>query len=366
MLADLKIHGKSRRVLMQAAKNGFFYVLDAKSGAFVSGAKYVAANWATGFDAKTGRPLLNPDTRYDESGNAVIVQPGGQGAHSWHPMSFNPQTGLVYFSAVETSGIMKSAATFKAQPMGSNTGLQFPMPVSLYDEMKSTAAREGQSQLVAWDPVNQREAWRTGVLGRIGAGTLSTAGGLVFQGTTKGQLVAYRAMDGKQLWSMEAQTGVVAAPSSFELDGEQYLAEEVGYGLAPYGTSNQSRLLVFKLGGTVALPPAPPPPPPPVLNPPPSTASKDTIEAGHQQFGTHCAMCHETQYANRAAFPDLRYSPALNSEQAFEAIVLEGALQTQGMASFKGKMTVEEVQSVRAYVIERANQAKAAPPGPGR
>ncbi len=369
MLADLKIAGRSRRVLMQASKDGFFYVLDARTGAVVSARNFVAANWATSVDLKTGRPVMNPQTRYDETGKAVIVQPGGQGAHSWHPFSFNPQTGLVYFSAIETSGIMKSAATFKAQPMGSNTGLEFSTSAALYDEMKSKAPRQGQSQLIAWDPVGQREVWRTGVLGNIGAGTLSTAGGLVFQGTTKGRLVAYRASDGKELWSMEAQTGVVAAPASFELDGEQYIAEEVGYGLARYGTSNQSRLLVFKLGGTAVLPPAPPPPPPPVLNPPPSTASKETIEAGHQQFATRCAMCHETAYANRGVFPDLRYSPALNSAQAFDAIVIGGALQTSGMASFKERMTPDEVQSVRAYMIQRANDAKAAPTGaagPGR
>jgi quinohemoprotein ethanol dehydrogenase len=137
----------------------------------------------------------------------------------------------------------------------------------------------------------------------------------------------------------------------------------VGYGLAPYGSSNQSRLLVFKLGGTAALPPAPPPLPKPVLNPPPSTASAQTIEMGHQQFASHCAMCHEPAYANRSLFPDLRYSPAINSAAAFDAIVLGGALQTDGMASFKGRMSADEVQSVRAYVIERANQAKDAPAG---
>src|SRR4029453_208478 len=117
--------------------------------------------------------------------------------------------------------------------------------------------------------------------------------GLVFQGTNTGRFVAYRASDGKELWSTASQTGVVAAASSFELDGEQYIAQSVGYGLARYGMSNQSRLLVFKLGGTAALPPAPPPPPAPVLNPPPSTASKETIETGHQKFVSHCTMCHE-------------------------------------------------------------------------
>jgi quinohemoprotein ethanol dehydrogenase len=361
MLADLKIDGRSRRVLMQANKGGFFYVLDAKSGKLISANNYVTTNWATSIDPKTGRPNVNPEMRYDVTGKAVLVQPGAQGAHSWHPMSFNPQTGLVYFSAIETAFVVKGAATFKPQPMGANTGLQFPVPP---EEVKGGPPREARAQLVAWDPVKQREVWRTGVLGTIGSGTLSTAGGLVFQGTNKGRFVAYRATDGQELWSMEAQTGVVAGASSYELDGEQYIAVLAGYGLAPYGTSNHSRLLVFKLGGTAVLLPAPPPPPPPVLNPPPSTASAETIEAGRQHFASHCAMCHDPPAANRSVFPDLRYSPMLNSAEAFNAVVLEGALQANGMASFKDRLTAAEAQSVRAYLIKRANDAKNAPRPP--
>jgi quinohemoprotein ethanol dehydrogenase len=361
MLADLKVGGGPRRVLMQASKDGFFYVLDAKTGAVISAKNYVTTTWASAIDVKTGKPVMDPRARYDETGQAFVVQPGGQGAHSWHPSSYNPTTGLAYFSAIETSTAFKSAASFVAHPMAANTGLEFPLPPTIYEDLKSKAPRKAESRLVAWDPVKQHEVWRSGVLGTIGGGTLSTAGGLVFQGTNVGRFVAYDARDGKELWSIEAQTGVVAAPASFELDGEQYIAEEVGYGLAPYGAGNQSRLLVFKLGASAALPPAPPPAPQPVLNPPPSTASAQTIEMGHQQFASHCAMCHEPFAANRSVFPDLRYSPALNSAEAFNAIVLEGALQTAGMASFKGKMSAEEVQSVRAYMIERANQAKEAP-----
>jgi quinohemoprotein ethanol dehydrogenase len=163
---------------------------------------------------------------------------------------------------------------------------------------------------------------------------------------------------------MDAQTGVVAAPSAFELDGEQYIAELVGYGLARYGQSNRSRLLVFKLGGTATLPPAPPPPPPPALNPPPSTASAEVIEEGHQKFTSNCAMCHEPPAANRSVFPDLRYSPMINAAESFSAVVLDGALQTNGMASFKGRLTPDEVEAVRAYLVERANQAKNSPTPP--
>jgi len=366
VLADLRIENRMRRVLMQAGKNGFFYVWDARTGKVISARNYVTTSWASGIDPKSGAPIVNPEARYDVTGGIAIMQPGGQGAHSWHPISFDPQTGLVYFSAIESSTAMKSAATFKGQPMGSNVGLQFPLPPTVYEDMKSKAPRVSTSQLLAWDPVAQREVWRTPSLGNIGAGTLTTAGGLVFQGTTRGRFVAYRATDGAELWSMEAQTGVVAAPSSFEIGGEQYLAEEVGYGLAAYGMSNRSRLLVFKLAGTAALPPAPPPPPPPVLDPPPSTASKEVIDQGHDAFASHCAMCHEPPAANRSVFPDLRYSPALNSAEAFDIIVLQGARQSLGMASFKGRITEEEAQAVRAYLIERANQLKAAPAPPGR
>ncbi len=137
MLADSKIDGKSRRVLMQASKNGYFYVLDAKTGQFISAKNFVTVNWATGFEAKSGRPIVNPDARYDETGKATMIQPGAQGAHGWHPMSFNPQTGLVYFSAVETGFAVKGAQSFKAQPMGANTGLQFPVPA---DELEDTPA----------------------------------------------------------------------------------------------------------------------------------------------------------------------------------------------------------------------------------
>lgn len=372
MIADLKMGqaGSSaplRHVLLQASKDGFFYVFDAKSGKVLSAEPYVTVNWAKGIDLKSGRPLLNPEARYDETGKPALVQPGGQGAHSWHPFSFDPQTGLVYFSGIETGGVMTSAKSYTFQPMGANTGIAFAPPDALTPEQRAKLPRTGQSTLVAWDPVQNKQVWRTDVLGNIGAGTLSTAGGLVFQGTTKGELVAYRATDGKVLWSMPAQTGVVAAPSTFELDGQQYIAEEVGYGLAPYGTGNQSRLLVLKLGGTAKLPAAPPPLPPPVLDPPPSTATKEEIEAGHQQFVSHCAMCHDTQYANRALFPDLRYSPALHSAQAFDAIVMLGALQSSGMAPFKDRISEEQAQSIRAYVIERANLLKNAPPaaGPG-
>lgn len=362
MLADLTIDGRMRRVLMQASKDGFFYVLDARTGALISARNFVTVNWASGIDPETGRPRINPEVRYDLTGKTAYVQPGGQGAHAWHPPSFDPLTGLVYFSAIETSGTSTSAKTFSAKTMDAKTGLAFGAPPG---GRSGPPPRRAAMRLVAWDPVREREVWHTPVLGTIGAGTLSTAGNLVFAGTsTTHRFVAYRATDGKVLWSMDAETGVVAAPNSFVVDGEQYIAEEVGYGLAPYGVSNGSRLLVFKLGGTAKLPPAPPPPPPPVLDPPPSTASPQVIANGQSEFQSHCAMCHDASYGNRGVFPDLRYSAMLRSPVAFRAVVLGGVLQRSGMASFKGELTSRDVAAVRAYLIERANDLKAHPPRP--
>ena len=360
MLATLNIEGQPRRVLMQASKNGIFYVLDAKTGKVVSARNYVTTSWTSGVDPVTGRPRMNPQALYDVTGKATIAEPSGQGAHSWHPFSYNPKTGLVYFSAIVSSGAMKSAPSFNPKPFTGITGLDFPMPPTVYDDLKSTAPRTATSQLIAWDPIKQQEAWRTPPLGTIGGGTLSTAGGLVFQGTNKGRFVAYRADNGQELWSFDAQTGVVAAAAAFELGGEEYIAVESGYGLVPFGMSNQSRLLVFKLGGSAALPPAPPPPPPRVLNPPPSTASKEVINAGREQFQSHCATCHDTSYANRGVFPDLRYSPAINTAEVLHSIVIDGVMQEGGMASFKGKVSATELESIRAYLIDRANEAKAA------
>jgi quinohemoprotein ethanol dehydrogenase len=360
MLADLAIDGRSRRVVMQASKNGMYYVLDAKSGKLISAKNFVHVTWNNGIDPGTGRPLMTEIDRYDITRKIAIVEPGGQGAHAWHPFSYNPQTGLVYFSVIETSGMMKAADTFNGKPMSSITGLATGLPPSTYDDMHSTAPRTATSQLIAWDPIQEHEVWRTPPHGNIGGGTLSTAGGLVFQGTNKGQFIAYRADNGLPLWTFEAQTGVVAAASAFEVSGQEYVAVEAGYGLVPFGMSNQSRLLVFKLNGGASLPPAPPPPPPRVLNPPPSTASKEVIAAGQQDYADHCAMCHDTSYANRGAFPDLRYSPAINTAEVMRTIVIDGAMQSGGMASFKDKVSPEELESIRAYLIDRANQAKAA------
>ncbi len=362
IVADLPLTaGGTRRVVMQAPKNGFFYVLDAATGELLSAKNFVRVNWATHIDLATGRPVERLEARYDRTGRPAIVEPSAQGAHSWHPMSFSPRTGLVYMPAVETSMAMVGDPDYEPRPMAGNTGLG-RAPADLYDQLKSDAPRQARAFLVAWDPVQRREVWRSAARGRVGSGVLSTAGGLVFQGSPDGELAAYDDTQGKKLWTFDAQTGVVAAPISFAVDGEQYIAQLAGYGTRDYYTGNRSRLLVFKLGGRAALPPPDPLPPPRVPDPAPAFGSAAEIAQGEETYHAYCAMCHETSYGNRGLFPDLRVSPMIRTAEGFHSVVLGGALQSRGMASFADRLAEKDAENIRAFLTRRAHELKASTP----
>jgi alcohol dehydrogenase (cytochrome c)/quinohemoprotein ethanol dehydrogenase len=223
--------------------------------------------------------------------------------------------------------------------------------------------------LVAWDPVKKKEAWRVSYKGPWNGGSLATAGNLVFQGTATEQFAAYSADAGKQLWSFPTQTGIIAAPMTYAIDGEQYVAVLAGWGgvwdIAPGILSaksgfprNVSRLLVFKLGGTAKLPPAPPLNRL-VLDPPAFTGTEAQTARGADAYGRYCSVCHGDAAIAGALNPDLRRSGALNDASAMKAIVLDGALHENGMVSFKSALSPEDVEAVRQYVIRRANEDKA-------
>ncbi len=362
IVADLPVDGgQPRRVVMQAPKNGFFYVLDAATGKLLSAKNFTRVNWATHIDLATGRPAERIEARYDRTGKPSIVEPSAQGAHSWHPMSFSPRTGLVYLPVTETSMAMVTDPDYKPRPMAGNTGLG-RAPADLHEQLQSDAPRQARAFLVAWDPVAQREVWRAGPHGSVGSGVLSTAGGLVFQGSPDGEFAAYRDSDGEKLWSIDAQTGVVAGAISYEIDGVQYVAQLAGYGTRDYYTGNQSRLLVFRLDGEVALPAPAPLPPARTPNPVPAFGTPETIARGEEAFRAYCAMCHETSYGNRGLFPDLRVSPMINTADGFRSVVLEGALQQRGMVSFAGRIDEAEAEAIRAYLTRRAHEMVAATP----
>ncbi|HTN15852.1 MAG TPA: PQQ-dependent dehydrogenase, methanol/ethanol family [Sphingomonadaceae bacterium] len=371
MLATLKIDGKERKVLMQAPKNGFFYVIDRETGKLISARNYVPQNWTTGVDMKTGRPVENPLARYDKTGKPFVSTPGAGGGHSWHPMAFSPKEGLVYIPAIEAAFPYFPEKDWKANPKrGFNVGVDQAaggMPANRAVREGAQAATKGA--LIAWDPVAQKERWRVPYKGPWNGGLLSTAGGLLFQGTAAGNLVAYDAHDGKQMWSFAAQTGVVAPPMTYMIDGEQYVAVLAGWGgiwpLAPGGVlaeisgpvPNISRLLVFKLGGKASLPPAPPLARMPI-DPPPFKGTQAQLAGATYNYGRYCGQCHGDAAVGSTVLPDLRRSALLGSAEGWASVVHDGALQDNGMAAFAGILSRDEIEAIRQYAIFRANEDK--------
>jgi quinohemoprotein ethanol dehydrogenase len=244
LLADLTIKGRPRKVLMQANKNGFFYVLDRVTGQFISGQPFAKVNWAKGLNEATGRPIVNPEAHYDSS-ETVSISPGPGGAHNWSPMSFNPATGLIYIpTATSTSFSYSVQSDFSYKPGQQNMGIVFggfggvpapnpapktrPAPPAI-----GPAQGEGQraGALIAWDPITQTERWRAQGGGSIGGGTVTTAGNLVFQVLPDGKLMAYSADKGAKL--LEIQTnlkGGMAPPITYVVDGKQYVSVMGGTG----------------------------------------------------------------------------------------------------------------------------------------
>jgi len=369
ILANLTINGRARKVLMQAAKDGFFYVLDRQTGELLSANPFVPVNWATGIDLKTGRPIENPKARYDKTGKQITITPAPLGGHNWQPMAFSPQTGLVYIPAQEEKFPFIREAGFEESPIGPNLGID----ISAASIPKKAAARKAawkseKGFLLAWDPVRQKEVWRVNYRGPWNGGVLTTAGNLVVQGSAAGDFAVYRADNGEKLWSMPVQTAVIAAPMTYEVDGEQYIGVLAGWGggYAIVGgelsnkSGNQrniSRVLAFKLGGKATLPPAPPQPAR-VLNPPPQTASAATVQRGKELYGRFCLTCHGVDAASGGLVPDLRYSKLLTSDIWFD-VVLDGAMKKDGMVGFAQVLDRHKAAEIRSYVIERANNFKA-------
>ncbi|HEV1996331.1 MAG TPA: PQQ-dependent dehydrogenase, methanol/ethanol family [Candidatus Acidoferrum sp.] len=368
VLADLNINQSPRKVLLHAPKNGFFYVLDRGTGELISAKPYTAVSWASGIDLKTGRPVENTQARYGE-GKGIPVAPGPLGGHSWHSMSFSRITRLAYIPVQDSGFLYKSDQHSQPSDLAFNTGIDFVaagMPQK--PEVKKAILGAIKGHLSAWDPVQQKEIWRVDRQSPVNGGILSTAGNLVFQGTAQGNLEAYRADNGQKLWSADAQSGVVAAPITYSVNGEQYVAVLAGWGgVFPLATGevalssgrpqNISRLLAFKLGSKSSLPPLPVFSRP-QLKPPKPTASAATVQKGEALFQRYCSGCHGDVAVSGGVLPDLRYSGTLDNDQWFD-IVLKGQLKQAGMVSFDKELSRDDAAAIRAYVIFRANQSLA-------
>lgn len=364
--ADLNIGGRMHKVIMQANKNGFFYVLDRKTGEFLSGTQFVrGVNWSSGLDAKTGRPIM---TSIGTAGlKPEIVSPSPDGAHNWQPMAFSAATGLVYLPAKAGTGMVQAPdPKWKYNPDRDNVGIQDVYDGPLNAKIEKLPAPVGE--LLAWDPVQRKEAWTAKSPVVNGGGVLATAGNLVFQGRADGVFAAYRATDGNQLWSFDAGTGIMAPPVTYLIDDVQYVAVMAGYGgsaglfNSPGGgpvKPGYGRILTFALGRSAKL--SVPEfghkgPPVAAIT---ATQSPQLVHKGGLLFNSFCMECHGIN-AVAGPLPDLRYADRATL-MGIQDIVIGGRLAPAGMPSFKKILTAEQVHAIQAYVIFRAQEsAKAA------
>jgi quinohemoprotein ethanol dehydrogenase len=358
LLATLTIDGQPRRVVMQANKNGFFYVLDREKGTLLSASPYTDINWATGIDSN-GRPIENAAVRALK--DATIVRPSTEGGHNWQPISFNPTTGLVYLNVMDSTSIHVVQHNVKIDLHDQITGVDRGYRGPVRDQWLKT---ESTGRLIAWDPVARHEVWRADQPFARSGGTLTTAGNQVFHGRADGKLVAYRATDGKSLWEFDTGVGISAAPMTYSVNGTQYVAVMAGWG-GPTTLSNRpigkgkigpGRLVVFSIGGSAtlkAVEQTTQPVPTPTFK---LAVSKREIDDGSNLFATFCARCHGGDVVSSGLVPDLRYSNA-SMHQMFQQVVLGGALRQFGMPSFSDDLTPAQVRSIEGYVLNRARES---------
>ncbi|MGM0583314.1 MAG: PQQ-dependent dehydrogenase, methanol/ethanol family [Pseudomonadota bacterium] len=359
ILGDLTIEGRERKVMMHAPKAGFFYVVDRTDCEFISAEPFVKTTWAEGYDAN-GRPIENPASRSkDEPWEQV---PSAYGAHNWHPMSYSPQTGLVYIPAQGVPLVVEHDPEWALDehiPARHSSQLGWNLGFLL----SSVPPEERPfGQLLAWDPVKQEAAWSHDHASPWNGGTLATAGNLVFQGTADGRFVAYDATTGAAVWQVPVTSGVVAAPSTFEIDGEQHVAIAVGWG-GVYGVTNRAtdrvgpgRVFVFKLGGEAEMPET-------------KISQRDEIVAGvdynpdHVQEGralylSNCLMCHGIPaVANGGHVPNPGYSsPEMIAD--LSSYVLSDVGAARGMPNFSGKLTEAQVEKMAAFIQATADAVR--------
>jgi quinohemoprotein ethanol dehydrogenase len=364
ILADLTIDGEQKKVIMQAPKNGFFYVLDRANGKFISAKPYAYVNWAKAIDQNTGRPIENDFSRYTNQN--TIIFPNPLGAHGWQPMAFNKKTNLVYLTVRDMSmtyGQDKdwkyNQPSFIGSGTGWNTGIGFDPSKPVRQD--SLAPKETpQERLIAWDPVKQQEVWRVPLKGIWNGGVVTTASGLVFEGTADGKFRAMDADNGKILWEVNIGSGIIGSPITFEADGKQYVSIAAGWGgvvgLRSKFTENiyPGTVYTFALNEKTAMPVFAKQAKKNLINLP-FSATKEELARGGTLYMQYCLMCHGAPAEGGGALPDLA-----NANEAvhkiFKDIVLKGLLLSNGMPNFGKRLNEKDVTAIHDYILSSAKQ----------
>ncbi len=361
ILADIDIDGQDRQVIMQAPKNGFFYVLDRATGELISAEPFTTVTWASHVDMQTGRPVLNDELSYRDG--PKVIWPSVSGGHNWQPMAYSPETKLVYIPVLEAPMKYVGYDTVEYQP-GSLNEAKGPPLMPPFDEEDAHLV-EGQpeptvhSVLKAWDPATGKVVWQSEHQPWWSGGVLSTAGDLVFQGAPDGLLRVYHARSGKLLKAIDTGVATLAPPMTYEIDGEQYVAILSGLGgsesayfpdkAAAHKYENPETLFVFKLdGGAVEPPPLRAPEtaqPLPTL----TTADASTLAKGAELFYHNCARCHSYR-GSPGSYPNLWNMPAA-AHASFNDVLMNGTLAYGGMASFSDVLSQEDADAIHAFLI---------------
>ncbi len=357
ILAELELGGRTRRVLMQAPKNGFFYVLDRATGELLSAEKYASVSWASHVDKASGRPVETGRAEWHEASAMVI--PGVAGAHNWHPMAWSPQTRLVYIPTQELAYPFFPDPRYRHRPGKFNTAEDLPAMAGSIAGFERSIRFCSPTQLTAWDPVAQRKVWQVSHRSEVNGGALATAGNLVFHGSGDGALVAYRASDGAKLWESNVGIAVMAPPIAYRVDGEQYLAVTIGMGgsaglnMTSFDYRNAGYVIAWKLGGTAALPKVERRPPG-MVSVEATTAPPERIARGQVLYSEHCFRCHGIGTKSGGLLPDLRFS-SRDTHAHWQDIVLGGVRADRGMASFADMLTPADADAIQAFVIAQAH-----------
>ena len=359
-LAEIEHKGEMRQVIMQAPKNGFFYVLDRATGELLSAEPFAKVTWASHIDMETGRPVETEYANYQANGGSYIW-PSPYGAHNWQPMSFSPKTGLMYIPVQNIPHYFSAQETVEYRLNRWNTGVDLNESRDPASWVAGQASMDAliSGELLAWDPINQKPAWKVPHKSPANGGILSTEGDLVFQGMGNGTFAAYDADNGDTLWQYQSDSAVLAGPMTYELDGEQYVAVAQGSGgtvMLTIGDNlkrnkvNKNKLLVFKLGDfglTRTLPDESLATILPLSEE--ITASPEVIKKGEELYGHSCGTCHGISAKSNYIVPDLRYMSD-QTHRDFIGIVLGGSRAHKGMVGFYETHSVEDVQAIHSYL----------------